>query len=389
MNPTRATIIAGGATIVGVLPMLLTGALAVQLTTQLGFGAAGLGLVIASFRGTSAAATLFLGRVADRLGASVSLRLATALSAISGIGIATTARSWGTLVAWMVASGIALALAQPASNRLVVNAVPPERQGLAFGLTKSSPPGASMLAGLSVPLIALTVGWRYSYWIAAGLAVVVHLLIGRRSPAARRAGRIRPKPIVRDPGTIAIFGLAFGIGNFATAVMPAFYVTAAVRAGTSAQIAGTLLATASAAAILARIGTGYASDRMASGHLRLCAKMMAAGAVGLALLMTQQPGFMAAGLLIGLSGAWGLNSVFWFAVMRAYADTPGTTTGMVATAGHGGAALGPIVFGIVAQTISFGAAWAVASIMAVMASFVLLLASRRLEGRAAATPPAT
>jgi MFS family permease len=383
MRPARAIALAAGVTIVGLLPMLLVGALAVQLTGELGFGTAALGAVVAAFRSTSAITAPFLGRAADRLGSSTSLRIAGTATALACVGVATTATNWGTLIPWMILGGAAIGLAQPAANRLVVTGVPPQRRGLAFGVKQTSAPGASMLAGLSVPLLALTVGWRYAYVTGALLAVLVVLSV-RRSPDGPARGSwlgSRP-PRIEDRVSLATFGVAFGLANSANSVILAFYVDAAVEAGTSARLAGFLLAVSSVAAILVRLTTGIASDRMRSGHLRRCAQLMIAGAIGLALLATQQPGLMGAGLLIGLSGAWGLHAVFWFVLMNAYSSAPGTATGLVATVGHIGGTLGPLVFGVVAQELSYRVAWGMGSILAVGSAIMMVVLSRRLANPA-------
>jgi predicted MFS family arabinose efflux permease len=375
-------VIAATAAIVGLLPMLLVGALAVQLTAELGFGTAALGAVVASFRSTSAVTAPFLGRAADRLGSSTSLRVAGIATAITCIGVATTASSWGTLVPWMILGGASIGLAQPAANRLIVTGVPARRRGMAFGVKQTSAPGSSTLAGISVPVIALTIGWRYAYVMAAVLAVVVVLAVRRSADGPAPGSRLTSRPPrIEDRMSLAFFGLAFGLANAANSIMLAFYVEAAVDAGTSASLAGSLLAVAGVAAITVRLTTGIASDRMRSGHLRLCAYLMLAGALGLGLLATEQPGLMGLGLIIGLSGAWGLHAVFWFVLMNAYSATPGTATGLVATVGHTGGTLGPLLFGVVAQEVAFRVAWGIGSIFAIAAAAMMVLLGRRLSRR--------
>ena len=372
---------ASTATIVCAFPMMLTGALAVQMTAELGFGAAALGLAIAVFRGTSSGTTFLWGKATDRIGAVIALRLAAIVSAVSCAGIA-LAGSYGALVTWMIIGGSGIAIALPATNRLLVNSVPLERRGLGFGIKQSSLPAASVLAGLSVPLIALTVGWRYAFWLGSVLAVIVLLTIGRRSPQARQAARERPKPgPMEQRSLILVMAVAFGIGNFASSAMPAFYVDSAVRAGTNASLAGTVLAVSGLAAIAVRFASGIASDRLKSGHLRLCAALLAIGATGQVLLATGRPTPMAFGVFVGMAGVWGVNGIFWYALMRAYPDTPGTATGVVATIGHAGGTLGPLVFGGVVETVSYGAAWVVTGVAAVAAATAMLLASRPLERR--------
>ena len=178
-SPLRATLVGGLATVVGQLPVFLIGAMAVQITDDLLFGTAALGVAVAMFRVAGAVTSSYLGGLADRIGAVASLRFAALISIVASVGIAATATSWLTLVAWLMLGATANVLAQPAANRLLVRTVPATRQGIAFGVKQSAPPAASMLAGVSVPVIALTVGWRWAYLVGAALAIVV--LIGAGS----------------------------------------------------------------------------------------------------------------------------------------------------------------------------------------------------------------
>ena len=79
----RAAMIVGTATVVvGSLPVFLTGELAVELTSELAFGSTGLGLAVAVYRLTGAAASPWLGSLADRLGTVRAIRLAAFIAAI-------------------------------------------------------------------------------------------------------------------------------------------------------------------------------------------------------------------------------------------------------------------------------------------------------------------
>jgi predicted MFS family arabinose efflux permease len=379
MKPAKAIAVASTSTIVAAFPMMLVGALAVQMTGELGFGAAALGLLIAAFRATGSGTTFLWGKATDRLGAVVALRVATVVSFVSCIGIALS-QSYSSLLTWMIIGGTGIAIAVPATNRLLVNAVPFDRRGVGFGIKQSSLPAASVLAGLSVPLIALTVGWRYAFWLGALLSIGVLVAIGRRSPAAREAARQRPKPSPIDRrALILVMATAFGIGNFASSAMPTFYVDAAVGAGTSPSVAGTVLAVAGLCAIAVRFVSGLVSDRIKSGHLRLCAALLLFGAIGQVMLASGRPAVMAVGVLMGMGGIWGINGIFWYSLMRAFPAAPATATGVVATIGHAGGTLGPLAFGGIVETVSYTAAWTVSAVAAVLAAGAMLLASRSLE----------
>jgi nitrate/nitrite transporter NarK len=173
--------------------------------------------------------------------------------------------------------------------------------------------------------------------------------------------------------------ISFGLGTAAATTLPAFYVDAAVRVGTGASTAGGLLATASLAAIMVRVMAGALCDRMVKGHMRLAGGLLAIGSLGILLLASGTPRLMAAGVVLGLAGAWGFNGVFWYALMRAYPTSPGTTTGAVAPGGLVGGIVGPTTFGLIVDASGYAAAWIMSTVLALASASAMILVARRLE----------
>lgn len=325
-----------------------------------------------------------LGRFADRIGATRALRIAALIGAVSSLGVGLWADSWGALVLWLAVGGVGSALGQPAANRLVVNAVPRDRQGLGFGIKQASQPGATMLAGLSVPLVAGAVGWRAAFLIAALLATLAAIAArGRARPLPHRS-EPQPDAVEGRRSTLVVLGLAFAMSTATSSSLTTFAVDSGVRAGTPERFAGTALAIASVVAIVVRVVSGWACDRLRSNHLVISAVLMGSGAVGLGLLATGMPWATLPGVVLGLSGVWGLSAVFWFSVLRAFPHRPGRITGVLAPGADVAAALGPFLFGAIAQGVGFSAAWLMAASMAMLGTVLMLLANRLVEGRGGA-----
>jgi MFS family permease len=351
-------VVAGLVGIVMDLPGLMTGALAVPIMEEFAFGTAGLGLAIGATRGAAALSSIHVGRLVDRLGSINSMRIATVLAVLASAGIAFLAQGWAALTFFLAVSGVALSTGHPAANRLVSIVVPLRRQGVAFGIKQSSPPIASLLAGLSVPLVGATLGWRWAFGLGALLAASMLVIIGRRPPVhARPTAPAKDRGARLAPRFMVAVGLAFGLGTAAAVVVPAFYVDAAVRAGTPVGRAGVVLALASVITILMRLSLGFLADRLVGGHFRLCALLLGVGAGGLVLLGSGDPTLMTIGAVVGMAHLWGFNGVFWYAVVQVGADSPGTITGAVSPGGHLGGSLGPIIFGLVAASASYRVAW--------------------------------
>lgn len=375
-----AVALGGTATVAALLPGFLIGGLAVQITEDLAFGAAGIGLAVAAYRASGAAAAPYLGRLADRLGVTRSLYVSSAIAIVAAVGLAATAVGLYSLMAWLAFAACANALAQPSSNRLIVRQVRPDRRGLAFGLKQSAPPAASMLAGLSVPAVALTIGWRWAFALGAVLAVGVIIGTSRRPPPppGSRGPVTPPKPLREDRRILLVLAASFGCATAASSPVAAFYVTAAVQAGSAPRTAGFVLAAASLTAILVRIVSGAACDRIDSGHLRLCAGLVAVGGLGLGLLATGHPTAMTIGALVALGGGWGFNGVFWFTMMRAFPDAPGTVTGVLHPGGLLGATVAPITFGLLAERVGFQLSWTALLVLAGLAVLGMAHSARRL-----------
>ena len=370
-------------TVVALMPVFLTSAMAVQMTRDLAFGSAGLGLAVAAFRSGGALTSVFLGRLTDQLGAIRTIRLAAAVATLTTLGIATTARGLLSLVLWLAVGGSALALAQPGANRLLMNVVGARRLGTAFGLKQSAPPIASMLSGAAVPLIAITVGWRWGFALAAIAAV--GLMLGTTSPPPKPPGPDRRKGTPRLPienrGMVILLAIAFGLGTSTSSSVTTFYVVSASAAGSTSAFAGTMFAVASVASIASRVLSGVLSDRLMRGHLTLCAVQLAIGAVGITMLATGTQTLMSAGVFIALIGCWGFNGVFWFALVRAYSTIPGRITGVVSPGGLMGSTLGPLIFGVLVDRIGFGPSWLTMSIVALIAAGVMLVGDRQLTSQ--------
>lgn len=75
---------------------------------------------------------------------------------------------------------------------------------------------------------------------------------------------------------------------------------------------------------------------------------------------------------------WGFNGLFWFSVVRTSPGATGTATGSVMPGGHIGGILGPVVFGLVAEGVSYSAAWSVLGVSAALGAVAMLLGRRTI-----------
>lgn len=377
---SATTAIATAVTVVCVLPVFLTGGMAVQLSDDLDLSVTALGFAMSAFVAAQAVLSRSLGKRADRIGSMSALRLAAVIGSVSALLLAFAVRSVVGLTLGLALSGVANALGQPAASRLLSRGVGQRRQGLAFGVFQSSKPIAGLIGGLAVPLVALTVGWRWAYAMTAGAALLLALSLPRDAeppaPARRSRGeRTSLRPSVHWP---LVIGAALGFGT--VKVFGTFLVDAGVEVGLTPAFAGLVLSGCSIAAVLSRLVVGAAADRREGTHLRAVAVMLALGGVGFVLMALPRPlPFLVGAVMVSL-GAWGYNGLFFLSMTRLLAAAPGAITGVMLSSASAGGFLGPLVFGVVVDEWSYTAGWALVGAWALAAGVAVNLADARLAG---------
>jgi MFS family permease len=382
------------------LPTFLVGAVSVQMRHELHFAEARLGAAAAVFFLVATVTSAVLGRVAERLGPYRAMRLSAVTSAAVLLAIGATARTYATLLVLLAVGGAANALAQPAANVFIARTIPPARLGIAFALKQSGVPAATLLGGLAVPTIALTVGWRWAFVAGACGAVVGALATPADPRAAAAVATTEPSavPAARAPAgrrdtsmvALVVLGAGIGLGAAAAGTLGAFLVNAAVAAGVGEGLSGLLVSVGSAIGIATRLVAGRLADRRGRGHLLRVAVMLALGAVAFATYATEKPLAMVLATPIAFGAGWGWPGLFNLAVVRANPSAPGVASGITQTGTYFGGALGPFLFGAVAERASYSAAWLLAAALALLGAIVITLGRallRRERDRALAASP--
>lgn len=364
------------------LPFFMVGGLAVQIKEALGLSEAALGGVVTIGFLAGAVSAPIGGRVADRIGPKLAVYLGCGLCALALLGIGVVADDWLTLMLILCLAGVAVALTDPALAILIGRTIPSGRQGLAFGIKEASIPASTLIAGLAVPTIALTVGWEWAFAIGAiPLALIVILLPRIRfAPAPAQVlsdhpadPNPRPSPARR---ALLIATAAGALGTLSSSGVGIFLTDSAVAMGFSPAGAGILLAVGSVAGMCARVAAGARADKTGGPQFRLIASMLAVGAAGLALGSTGVPVLLVVATLAAFTGGWAWTGLFFLSLVAAYPDRPGAVAGL-GTFGLGlGNAAGPVMFGLAAGSVSYGFAWIGAAVVTALASVLMTVARR-------------
>ncbi|MFF3457206.1 MFS transporter [Streptomyces sp. NPDC002730] len=340
------------------MQLFLLGALGPRLVDELGISPTVLGLTTTIGFGTAAVLSPAGGRIVDRIGprrALVALLLVSA-AALALIGAAPGA---GFLLVAVALGGLPQALANPATNKAILAGVPPVRRGSVTGMKQSGVQLGAFAAGLPLAALAAGVGWRGAVWTAAGTAVLAALWTLRALPADPPVKGARSRLSLVPRGAIAwltVFSLLLGCGIASVNTYLALF--GAQRLGLGPTAAGALVAVLGVAGIAGRVGWSKAAR---PGRAEWLPGWLAAGAVGAALLLAAallvHPLVWMAAVAVGVFAVSG-NAVSMVLVMqRAAPGRAGQDSALVSAGFFAGFAVGPPVFGVLAEAGHYGPGW--------------------------------
>jgi MFS family permease len=368
-------------TVLGFLPVFLVGALSVQINRDFDVGPAVLGLTTALFFLCAGVLATPAGRVVQRFTVQRSWTLTTTTSAVS-LAVLAASPSYAVFVTGLVIGGVGNALSQPTANRILSQTVDGSRLGLAFGLKQGAVPGATLLAGLAVPSIALTVGWRWAFVAGAVLAVLAVAVPGwfRGESFSRGVDPARSRDTGLPKLAFLLLTLGVGFGAAASTAIAVFFVSSSVSVGLGAGTSGLVFAGCSLLGLLTRVGLGWLVDHRPQVRAYvLVANLMTIGSLGYLLLAANHEVVFIIGALVAFGAGWTWTGVFEFALVRDHRLSAAKASGSAQTGLLLGAAAGPVVFGVIAETQSQSAAWIIMGTLSLVAGLLVYVGSARVS----------
>ena len=375
----------------------LVSALAVQIQDDLGIGEAEIGMTVSAFFCVGVVSSALSGRMVERIGPTAALRLAAVAAGAIMVVTGGFGRSWPALIAFVAVAGLANSWAQPGANLYVARGVLSRRQGLALGIQKSGIPTASLLAGLAIPTVGLTVGWSWAFvgggLFAFGVSLGVPAVPGTQSadekgprPEARAPGPVpangtgRPRPDVPLRLLVAV-ACSTCLAAMGSMALSAFFVLSSVEIGIDEAVAGILLMGGSVVGIASRLAMGAAADRASVSPLYMLTAMFAVASLAFVGLSTGSEAMLYAAMPFVFATSFAWPGLFHLAMVRSNPSAPGLATGITMTGSFTGAVCGPLLFGLLVEATSYGWAWGFAAITsgaaaAVMAATGHLIAQR-------------
>lgn len=358
-----------------VLPLFLTGAMAVQISQEFAINAATIGVLASGFALASMISSAPLGRMVRRLGVRRSLYISSLVATLAMIDCAGS-RSLPMLGAGLVVAGIGNGLGQPAGNALVAAQISPARYGLGFAIKQSAIPLATMLGGLAVPIVALTVGWRYAYFLGGFVAIAAMLLV----PPDRQLSESRSESAVPRQYVPALWILVVGLAAVVLAAtgIGALGAAGGVAVGLSESFAGYVVAGGGLAGLALRLGVGIYADHARFDSLKAVSIMCILGALGFAAMAIGLVPLYIIGLIVANAFGWGWPGLQHLSMARRFPNATAAASGIAQTGIALGLLIGPLLLSISATSVSWSAAWVLAAGSALVGAFIIWIASLKI-----------
>ncbi|AKH37112.1 MFS transporter [Nitrosomonas communis] len=333
------------------LPMLVlytTSTLGPLLSSDLHFDSSLLGYLIMSSFGLAAVLSLWAGAIVDYLGSRYTL-----LMLFSSVGLAftliATVESFYSLLVAAAICGIAQALANPVTNLLIAQQVPPEQKAGIVGLKQAGVQLAALIAGLMLPSIALQYGWRVAFGIVVPITIFFCLSVSFVTPKKHIRAQARLKLLPPNSLLQRLMIIQFLIGTSLSAFVT-YLPTFAIQQNMALPLADTLIAVFGAVGMISRIVLTPMGAKLKDESLLLF-MLAAIAAVSMAITMNATPDshwqLWAGAIGVGLT-AVATNAIAMSMLVRDPAFGPVTfSSSLVSVAFFAGFALGPPLFACV------------------------------------------
>jgi len=309
------------------------------------------------------------------------------LAAGGGLGIAWGAHSWPVLVTAMAVLGVSNAACQVTSNLTLAQAVPVHRRGLGFGVKQSAIPLSIVFAGLAVPTVSATFGWRATF-VVTGLVGLGCVVVGLCLSGNAVERNTRPAHSDRPPMLpLFIVMLAIALASAAANSLGSFVASWGFEVGLGPSEAAVLMAAGSGLNIVFRLLSGHLADRRQIRHLPVVAAQMLVGAIALLALSVPSQVTVIPSALVAFGVGWSWPGLLLYAVVRIGRDTPAKASGVVQAGAFAGGATGPVAFGFVVEASGYETAWRLAALLFLAAAMLVVIARRLFIADLVARPP--
>jgi sugar phosphate permease len=354
---------------------------------------------------TYAPTLIAAGWLVDRVGVRRMLAAGTLIASLCVLTLF-LAPSYRVLLGLLALSGIGAGCIYPSAVRAVLLWFPVGERATAIGVNQTAINISGILGAVTLPVIAVGLGWRAGFLAVGALGLVVFAVaaLGYQDPPghdvslrAAAAGGTAPSPAPgpapaalltllasRDVRLLALVGFFLGVVEYSALAHLVLYLRSEFLL--TAVAAGAVLALAEASGAVGKPVSGLVSDRRLGGRRRPALLAMAALAFAACLTLAAFGADLGAAVYVVVA-LLGLSAIGWGGLFGTAAGeiggraAAGQVAGLTAAAVNVGVFAGPPGFGaLVDLTGSYTLAWLslAASCVAAMGCVRLLDEPREL-----------
>ncbi|SDM47009.1 Sugar phosphate permease [Franzmannia pantelleriensis] len=301
------------------------GAIAVYIQADMGLSALQIGALVSAAQLVPLVGLLIAGELLDRFSERLVVGFGTLVVGIA-LSVAMLAESYWAMLSILIVVGAGYSTAQPGGSKSVAAWFDRSQRGFAMGIRQAGLPLGGALAAVTLPLVAVTWGWRASFLVGGMVAIfgaLVFMLLYRAPagpvtrPSAGRLGGVLSSRLamIREPAMKQIMasGISLISVQYGILVFTVLYLHS--RLQMDVLQAATLLFVAQAAGVTGRIALAAWSDRCRSRYFPVMVCMLAAS-VGLMVLIWLPFG---SPFMLGCLMAWlGFFGFGWYGPWVAY-----------------------------------------------------------------------
>ena len=380
----------GVVAVVALMPVITLGPIAFAIRRDFDLSIAHIGFAYTAYFLASALLTSVGGWASSRFGTLSIVRVGLLCSAALAAAMA-FATSSTYFVVLSVVAGVVNGLVTPSTNVLITRQVPIRLRGLAFGLKVAAAPGAAALAALGGWAAAnLHTPWQVLYWVFAGIGCGVvggtFFFRGDAHGEAKDDGGPRRGVRLQSRHSLMLLSIGGLLGASGTSILPPFLVDGLIARGMAPGAAASLLALSSCLGFVSRVVAGGLPDRWPEprSHLRAVVGMMIVAGASMVLLAFGSGDLeLVVATIAAFVIGWAWPGLIHHAVIATHPAAPALATSYMQSGTFLGSVIGPLGFGLLADHVSFAAAWSVSGLAVLLAAAFLALGVRSLgrDGR--------
>ncbi len=329
------------------------------------------------------------GWTIDRFGVRA---VAGTMMILSGIIVASLYFASSFLLLLIIAAlmGSLRPVGHPAGAKAIMDWVGPKRRGTAMSVKQAGNPILGALAAALVPMLAVGFGWRFAAvalggFIAAGGILILALYRDKPGTVSRKGPRTSffagMGKVMRDRDISLAVSFGFPMVGAQVATLTYFILFLNDELGVPVIVAGGMLAILQVANIVMRIGWGVISDTLAKGRRKPVLFFAGSMTALVLLIVSLLPEGAPTWALVLIAIALGGTATSWVSVhsvlLTELSDPSqvGITIGYASTVSRTGIVIAPPLFGFIADTASYQAAW-MTLVVAILVGMVFLIPVR-------------